>query len=326
MPFFSVIVPVYKAEAYLRDCVDSVLCQTFRDFELILVDDGSPDGCPAICDEYAAKDSRIRVIHQANGGVSAARNAGMRAASGAYLAFLDSDDYWCQPKGLERLHGVLAERGFAVDTLVFVVKRELAETGEELPLVHYPEELNRMDSDEAARTLLERNTLLTSAVEKVLRRAFVEEHGLYFDEQVITAEDGEWVMRTTACSPRYHFINDVLYVTRRGTPDVFRGTPWERYEAMCGFLARYLHRDYPSEAVKYNVLALGAYHYTLLCGLAAAGEKCPQRRALLARLRELRGYWRYDACPKVKLIARLGRLIGFRGTTVLLRAYLKRKK
>lgn len=77
MPIISVIVPVYNVEPYLRQCVDSILAQTFTDFELILVDDGSPDNCGAICDEYAEKDRRIHVIHQANGGLSAARNAGL---------------------------------------------------------------------------------------------------------------------------------------------------------------------------------------------------------------------------------------------------------
>ena len=89
----TVIIPVYKAEQYLARCIDSVLAQTYGDLEIILVDDGSPDGCGAICDEYAAKDSRIKVIHQENAGVSAARNAGMELASGEYLAFIDSDDF-----------------------------------------------------------------------------------------------------------------------------------------------------------------------------------------------------------------------------------------
>lgn len=92
MPQISVIVPVYKVEPYLRRCVDSILTQTFRNFELILVDDGSPDNCPAICDEYAAKDSRVRVLHQANRGASAARNAGIDTAQGDYICFIDSDD------------------------------------------------------------------------------------------------------------------------------------------------------------------------------------------------------------------------------------------
>ena len=99
MPLISVIVPVYKVEPYLRRCVDSIIAQTFTDFELILVDDGSPDNCGAMCDEYAAKDSRIHVIHKENGGLSSARNAGMESASGEYVLFLDGDDHvapgWC---------------------------------------------------------------------------------------------------------------------------------------------------------------------------------------------------------------------------------------
>ena len=88
----SVIVPVYKVEKYLRECVDSILSQTYTDFELILVDDGSPDSCGAICDEYAAKDSRIRVIHQENQGQAGARNTALDVAEGEYITFIDSDD------------------------------------------------------------------------------------------------------------------------------------------------------------------------------------------------------------------------------------------
>ena len=88
----SIIVPVYKTERFLNACIASILAQTFTDFELILVDDGSPDGCPALCDAAAAKDSRIRVIHQKNRGLSGARNAGLDAAEGEWIAFVDSDD------------------------------------------------------------------------------------------------------------------------------------------------------------------------------------------------------------------------------------------
>lgn len=90
---FSVIVPVYNVEKYLHKCVDSILSQTFKNFECILVDDGSPDNCPRICDDYAKKDSRIKVIHKENGGLSSARNAGLDVAQGEYICFVDSDDY-----------------------------------------------------------------------------------------------------------------------------------------------------------------------------------------------------------------------------------------
>lgn len=99
----SVIVPIYRVEKYLPACIDSILNQTFTDFELILVDDGSPDRCPEICDETAKRDARVRVIHQANQGLSAARNAGIEAARGAWLSFVDSDDY-IAPQFYEKLY------------------------------------------------------------------------------------------------------------------------------------------------------------------------------------------------------------------------------
>ena len=105
-PLISVIVPIYKVEPYLKKCVDSILTQTHKNLEIILVDDGSPDNCGAICDEYAAKDSRIRVIHKPNGGLSDARNAGMKIMTGQYVAFVDSDD-WIEPNMYSSLLGLI---------------------------------------------------------------------------------------------------------------------------------------------------------------------------------------------------------------------------
>ena len=99
----SIIVPVYQVEKYIRQCVDSILAQTFTDFELILVDDGSKDGSGQICDEYAAMDRRVKVIHKENGGLSDARNRGMDQAAGNYFMFIDSDDY-IAPTMLECLY------------------------------------------------------------------------------------------------------------------------------------------------------------------------------------------------------------------------------
>jgi glycosyltransferase involved in cell wall biosynthesis len=98
MPFLSVIIPIYNVELYLSRCIESVLNQSFKDLEMILVDDGSPDKCPTICDEYAKRDERVKVIHKKNGGLSSARNAGIEIAVGEYLTFLDSDDAWAEDK------------------------------------------------------------------------------------------------------------------------------------------------------------------------------------------------------------------------------------
>ena len=91
-PLISVIVPIYKVEKYLNKCVDSIINQTYKNLEIILVDDGSPDSCPDICDKYEKKDNRVKVIHKKNGGLSDARNAGLDIANGEYISFIDSDD------------------------------------------------------------------------------------------------------------------------------------------------------------------------------------------------------------------------------------------
>lgn len=104
----SVIIPVYNVEPYLSDCIDSILTQTYSELEVILVDDGSPDNCGAICDEYAKKDARVRVIHKENGGLSDARNAGLAVCSGEYLTFVDSDDLLL-PDAVEVLYELALE-------------------------------------------------------------------------------------------------------------------------------------------------------------------------------------------------------------------------
>ncbi len=106
MPLISIIVPVYNVEKYLSRCLNSILAQTFTDFEIIAVDDGSPDNCGKILDEYAQKDERIKVIHKENGGLSSARNAGLDVAQGEYVAFVDSDDY-LSDKFIEKLYNLI---------------------------------------------------------------------------------------------------------------------------------------------------------------------------------------------------------------------------
>lgn len=111
-PLVSIIIPVYKVEKYLSNCIESVLGQNFCDWEAILVDDGSPDDCPTLCDEYAKKDNRIKVIHKINGGLSDARNAGILTANGKYVLFLDSDDYFYSNRVLSEISNSLKNADF----------------------------------------------------------------------------------------------------------------------------------------------------------------------------------------------------------------------
>ena len=145
----SIIIPIYNVESYLRKCIDSVLSQTYQDWELILVDDGSSDNCPEICDEYAQKDERILVIHKENGGQGSARNQGLNVAKGDYISFIDSDDY-IEPEmyavmieALERtgsdisICGLKTHSGIRVKETVLYGTQEVEIIGAEEILRHY---------------------------------------------------------------------------------------------------------------------------------------------------------------------------------------------
>ena len=151
MANMSVIVPVYKVEPYLRRCVDSILGQDFENFELILVDDGSPDGCPAICDEYAQKDGRVRVIHQENTGQSTARNRAVALTEAQFITFVDGDD-WIAPGYLSALYDAIkrTDAGIAAARICTEIPQPDGSTSQQLyPL---PQKL-LMERDEALQAL-----------------------------------------------------------------------------------------------------------------------------------------------------------------------------
>ena len=197
-PLVSVIVPVFKAEAFLDQCVQSVLTQTERDFELLLIDDGSPDNSPAMCDAWAARDSRVRVIHKPNGGVSSARNAGLDAATGKFIVFLDSDD-WAEPDYLSRLlalHTQTAEEG----VLAVTDYQPFAPDGPEAREFPAPftARLDGPNADPQAFRDLIFGFRLFPPYCKLYRRELIEALKLRFNTSIRTAEDFDFNMRYLA--------------------------------------------------------------------------------------------------------------------------------
>lgn len=177
----SVIVPIYNVEPYLRDCLDSIRDQTHRDLEIILVDDGSPDGCAAICDEYAAADDRFKVIHKSNGGVASARNAGLDAATGEWIGFVDPDDY-IEPDMYEYLlnHALEHRADLSVCGMRILVDGKQAN-----PWIAHYDEVKVLDKEQAIEIYLDRN-MHDGCVNKLYRRELWE--GLRFPAYKI-AED-----------------------------------------------------------------------------------------------------------------------------------------
>lgn len=197
----SVIVPIYKVEECLCRCVDSLLAQTFSDFELILVDDGSPDRCGGICDEYAKLDSRIVVIHKENGGLSDARNAGLAVARGEYIAFVDSDD-WVAPGYLDKLHAVLCDTGADIcECEVFRTDGEsCGETGSG--------DVQIYDTVSALAQLIQEGAFYQHVWNKLYRRETI---GDIFFPKGKTNEDEFWTYRIFGRANRVAKIDNVLY-------------------------------------------------------------------------------------------------------------------
>ena len=182
---FSIIVPVYKTEQYLSQCINSIINQTYCEFELILVDDGSPDSCPVICNQYAARDSRIRVIHKKNQGLSSARNAGLDVATGEYILFIDSDDYLLDENSLLIVAEKLKVKN--ADVLIIGLCKYYQKSGSFVDVLN-PTLISKCQDMEA---LMKNNIFVASACDKVIRRSLIEKNSLRFVEGQLS-EDIEW--------------------------------------------------------------------------------------------------------------------------------------
>lgn len=194
---FSIVIPVYNTEAYLERCVNSILVQTYRELEVILVDDGSTDQSAAICDAFALADVRVRVIHQMNLGQSAARNAGILAARGEYVGFLDSDDYWLRSDSLEKIAG-LSDTDKQSDLLMFGYRKVWKNTGK---IRNKCTKTTVRGSDDPIRALVQAGEYSNSACNKFVRRDFLLRHKLLFREGSF-CEDVEWCGKLLRLNPK----------------------------------------------------------------------------------------------------------------------------
>ena len=195
-PLLSVIVPVYKVEPYLRRCVDSIINQTYQNLEIILVDDGSPDNCGAICDEYAEKDPRVKVIHKENRGQAVARNVGLATSTGEYLCFVDSDD-WLDP---HLFTNVFEKAPFGVAIFGMELAFAQADKNRRIPVPGAPGVLS-WEQDIATVQQLLNSSLLGYACNKVYRRDAI---GALTFTDIKLRED--LLFNLTVCSKDIHTV------------------------------------------------------------------------------------------------------------------------
>lgn len=254
----SVIIPVFKVEEYLDQCVESVIGQTYQNLEIILVDDGSPDNCPAMCDAYAEKDTRIRVIHKANGGLSDARNAGIQIATGEYIGFVDSDD-WVDPDMYKTLADAIIDN-----------EADIAEIGLKYC---YPNKTEFIQSSvkkvlsktETSEAFLDRSLMILGCVVGKLYRADIVKAVLFPVGKL--HEDGYFTYRALYEAKRYVLLNVCKYnyrQERQGSimTTTARNNPKSLYDVIGAFEER--NAFYGSHNEKVLKEKSEAYYYKTL--------------------------------------------------------------
>lgn len=318
----SVIIPAYQVESYLRECVDSVLSQTYQDYEVILVDDGSTDGTAAICDAYARADNRVTVIHQKNGGLSDARNTGINSAAGDYVLFLDSDDFYSCCDALS----MLAERAqiTGADVIQFSYEKYDEESGSREPYLKTNDSMPTvLSSAQQLEYLFAHGLYIASACNKMIRRSLLDEH-LRF-KKGIYSEDIDWCARLLVCAQSFDYLAEQLYSYRQHSSSI-RHTINDK---KCRDLTENILKCFDlvrqaCDEKKQVLMSYTAFQYGTFFMVQAQAEHVPY--ACIEKLRSFKWILSHHGKNKKLWLLHVScRLIGYRATCALIReAYAKK--
>lgn len=317
----SFIVPVYNVESYIHQCVESIVKQTYKNIEIILVDDGSPDNSPEICDKLAVKDSRIKVLHKLNGGLSDARNAGLKIATGEYIVFIDGDDFWIDEKQLAALMVVVKENADC-DFIGFNCSYYYSQSDTYKPWVKYCVD-NIEDKNKIIQNLISSGTFPMSACLKIIRRNFLVNNNLTFKVGQLS-EDIPWFINLLDRAKKCKFINQYIYAYRQNVAGSISGSfPVKHFDDILSIIKNEIQAidSYSFNAdTKKAICSFLAYELCILLSRIYRLDKKVRKK----KRQELLPYkWLLDYThnPKVRKVAALNRILGFRLTEYILKIY-----
>lgn len=321
---FSIIIPVYNVEKYLNECVDSVINQTYKNMEIILVDDGSTDNSPRICDSYAEKDNRIRVIHKENGGLSSARNAGIRNMTGNYVLFIDSDDFWDSNRVIEDISNIVGKKN--ADIVCFGYKEYYESKNEYKSVIDAGGiSIDNASMCDALSKLLSAGIYTSSACSKAIRSEIILKNNLYFVEN-ITSEDIDWSARLLLKSHCFAVYNNDFYVYRQREDSITHTIKFENLQMLSDNIVRCIgFADHVSdESLKSIYLNYVAYQYITFLNASLFCEKDKRIKPLVQKMKKYKYLLKYNLNRKVKLVYTANKFLGFNVMYKLLKLYLKR--
>ena len=323
--FFSIIVPVYCTEPFLRQCVRSVLDQSYTDFELILVDDGSTDGSSELCDACAAADPRIRVIHQANQGASSARNAGIRLARGRYLLLADSDDYYPNKTMLAELANLITEKN--ADLLLFEIEA-WDQRNNRFRLRYGPYKyaiLDQFDHRATLEYLFSQQRLPAGVYSLCVKKSLLTENGISFIEG-IRSEDYDWILSVLLSSKRIYATDHVYYVYREGRAgSVTQSIDLQHLHDLLEVAKRWSSAPGVADPVLRDCLRNYAAYLFTTALVVMGGFSPANRHQAVGLLRDYRGILQGATSPGLRFVRLSVRIFGILPTAWLLQRFYRLK-
>jgi len=320
----SVIIPVYKVEKYIHECINSVLNQTYQNLEIILVDDGSPDNCPGICDEYAAKDKRVKVIHKLNGGLSDARNAGLREATGEYILFLDSDDYWIGTDSISKTDNFIGQ--YEQVDIIYFDRITFFENNPDIKLEPKTFDLEKINGKSKAEVLsyfIGEGRFIVSACNKLIRKSIITENDIFFEKGLLS-EDVDWNFKLTICSDHLFAINIPFYGYRKREGSITTTFGVKNAKDLLYIInkwAAYIPEKVSDSQQKKLFLGYCGYLYGILMGYVKTLKR-KDRNEIEKKMLALRYLLQYNVNYKTNKVLKLYKIFGFHITCWLLRFYI----
>jgi glycosyltransferase involved in cell wall biosynthesis len=320
-PKISVIVPVYNTERYLSSCIDSVINQAYSNIEVILVNDGSTDRSGNICDEYSQFDNRIKVIHQKNSGASTARNKGLDVATGDYIMFLDSDDYWVN-SCLEKIVDKLKKNKFDIDVMFLKV----AVVKDDNTLTEFKGyEFDYCNREELLDYISHQDKVAVSACLKVIKRDVFSSKQMYFQDSLL-AEDIDWFFRLITLTNHFSTYEGEFYCYRILKNSASRNTSEKRIKDYLYILNKWIDivNDSYGGMEKEKFFYMIGYEYEILLA-TFLDFNSEIRKKYMRAVKTLFWLLKYRNKPRSRLIKILNSTVGFNNTCRALNLYLHRR-
>jgi len=320
---YSIIIPVYNSEKYLRECVESVQSQTYKNLEIVLIDDESSDSSPDICKELAANDSRIKYIRQNNQGTSAARNTGLENASGDYLMFIDNDDLWADVNAVEEINSLLEESH--ADVLTFNTAVLNQKTGE-VSYVH--EHIDRGEvvnktAGEALRVVLNHGLMSRAVWSRVFRRDMIEQNQIRFPAGMRN-EDTAFVADVMLHAESYDWYDKVFYHYRVNTGYSQTSEPINKSQLddLRDILGKYSQKgrflEEPLKSAYYSYLA---FPFAVWIGYSMKNNQTTKKE--IKDMKRLGYILKYDEDSTVKSLSKVYKMFGYSLTCLALKMWVE---